>query len=50
MDEGTRDIVGFDIDLMRAICGEIGIKAEYRVVPFVGIISGLNSGKYNSLI
>jgi His/Glu/Gln/Arg/opine family amino acid ABC transporter permease subunit len=49
-DEGTRDIVGFDIDLMRAVCDELGVRAEFRVVPFDGIISGLNSGKYSSLI
>jgi His/Glu/Gln/Arg/opine family amino acid ABC transporter permease subunit len=50
VDDKTHEIVGFDIDLMTAICGELGVKPEFTVVPFDAIISGLNSGKYDCLI
>jgi His/Glu/Gln/Arg/opine family amino acid ABC transporter permease subunit len=49
-DDQTREIVGFDIDLMKAIADQLGVKAEFVVVPFDGIIAGLNSGKYDCLI
>jgi len=49
-DEKTREIVGFDIDLIRAVCDNLGLRAEFIVVPFDGIISGLNSRKYDCLI
>jgi His/Glu/Gln/Arg/opine family amino acid ABC transporter permease subunit len=49
-DDQTREIVGFDIDLMKAIADELGVEVEFTVVPFDGIISGLNSGKYDALI
>lgn len=49
-DDKTRQIVGFDIDLMTAIADELGVTAEFIVVPFDGIISGLNSSKYDALI
>jgi His/Glu/Gln/Arg/opine family amino acid ABC transporter permease subunit len=49
-DDQTREIVGFDIDLMKAIAEQLGVRSEFVVVPFDGIISGLNSGKYDALI
>lgn len=50
VDEKTRQITGFDIDLMRAICENLGVKVDFVVVPFDAIISGLNSGKYDCVI
>jgi len=49
-DVSTGKIVGFDIDLMDAICDKLGVKCEYIVVPFDGIISGLNNNKYDAVI
>ena len=49
-DETTREIVGFDIDLVRAICDNLGLRVEFTVVPFDAIISGLNSRKYDCII
>ena len=43
-------LVGYDIDLMDAICDKLGARCEYVVVPFDGIISGLNSDKYDAVI
>lgn len=49
-DAETGKIVGFDMDLMDAICDKLGVKCEYIVVPFDGIISGLNNNKYDAVI
>jgi His/Glu/Gln/Arg/opine family amino acid ABC transporter permease subunit len=49
-DDKTGEITGFDIDLMQAIAGRLGVTADFVVVPFDAIISGLNSGKYDCVI
>lgn len=46
----TGKLVGYDIDLMDEICDKLGARCEYVVVPFDGIISGLNSEKYDAII
>lgn len=46
----TGKLVGFDIDLMDEICDKLGVQCEYVVVPFDGIISGLNNNKYDAII
>ncbi|MCP4582644.1 MAG: basic amino acid ABC transporter substrate-binding protein [candidate division Zixibacteria bacterium] len=49
-DDESGDLVGFDIDLMTAICKELKLKPEFIVVPFGGIIPGLRSNKYDCII
>jgi len=44
------NLVGFDIDLMNGLTREMGVKAEYVVVPFDGIIQGLLNQKYDAII
>ncbi|MCH7761195.1 basic amino acid ABC transporter substrate-binding protein [candidate division TA06 bacterium] len=44
------NLVGFDIDLMNGLCEEMGVKAEFVVVPFDGIIPGLENEKYDAII
>lgn len=46
----TGEIEGFDIDLMGAICAEMGVEPEYIVTPFDGIIPGLLDHKYDVII
>lgn len=41
---------GFDIELMTEICKEIGVKPEFIVTPFDGIIPGLLEHKYDVII
>lgn len=50
VDPRTRGVVGFDIDLMRALARHAGAEAEFLVVPFDGIIAGLKTGKYDAII
>jgi ABC-type amino acid transport substrate-binding protein len=49
-DDKTGQVTGFDIDLMKAICGELKLKPEFTVVPFSGIIGGLKTNKYDCII
>jgi len=49
-DAKTGKVIGFDIDLMSAICEELGVKCGFTVVPFDGVISGLKNQKYDAII
>ncbi len=46
----NKEIVGFDIDLMRAIGGEAGFNVEFKSVAWDGIFTGLMGGKYDAII
>ncbi|MGC9523589.1 MAG: basic amino acid ABC transporter substrate-binding protein [Anaerolineae bacterium] len=45
-----REIVGYDIDLMRAIADEAGFEVEFRNVAWDGIFAGLAAGEYDAII
>jgi len=49
-DDNTGKLIGFDIDLMTAICHDLKLKPQFVVVPFGGIIPGLRSDKYDCII
>ncbi|MFY1621124.1 ABC transporter substrate-binding protein [Micromonospora sp. WMMD736] len=40
-------IVGFDVDLMNAVAGTLGLTAEYRESDFAKIIPSIQGGTYN---
>ena len=40
-------IVGFDVDLMNAIAGTLGLTADYREADFAKIIPSIQGGTYN---
>jgi polar amino acid transport system substrate-binding protein len=40
-------IVGFDVDLMNAIAGTLGLTAEYREADFAKIIPSIQGGTFN---
>ncbi len=46
--DGT--VVGFDADLMRAIGERIGVRVQFLVVPFDGILAALKNRKYDAVI
>lgn len=46
----TGEVAGFDIDLMKALCQKLRVEPEFIVVPFDGIIPGLNNHKYDAII
>lgn len=41
-----KTVVGFDIDLFRAVAAKLGLKATFSPAPFGAIIPGVSSGKY----
>jgi polar amino acid transport system substrate-binding protein len=46
----TAEPEGFDIDLMNRICSEMGVKPQYVISPFDGIIAGLTTHKFDCII
>ena len=50
VDENTKEIVGFDIDLMKEIAKAAGFTVEFKNTAWDGIFSGLAAGKYDAVI
>lgn len=50
IDPKSGDIAGFDVDLVRALAVELGLRPRFIIVPFDGIIPGLKSGKYDVVV
>jgi ABC-type amino acid transport substrate-binding protein len=48
--DASGEIVGFDVDLMRAVAREAGLEAAFSNQPFAGILPGLSQGKYDAVI
>ncbi len=46
----NKEIVGFDIDLMKAIAEEAGFEVEFKNVAWDGIFAGLAAGEYDAVI
>jgi len=46
----NKEIVGFDIDLMKAVAEEAGIEIEFKNVAWDGIFAGLAAGEYDAII
>ena len=47
VDPASGQIVGFDVDLMNAICGKINCKAEFVTTAWDGIFSALQQGQFD---
>jgi polar amino acid transport system substrate-binding protein len=50
VDESSKDIVGFDIDLMSAIAEEAGLTIEYSNVPWDSLLAGMAQCQYDAAI
>ncbi|HNT74860.1 MAG TPA: basic amino acid ABC transporter substrate-binding protein [Anaerolineae bacterium] len=46
----NKAIVGYDIDLMKAIAKEAGFEVEFKNVAWDGIFAGLAAGEYDAVI
>lgn len=44
--EDGQTIVGFDVDLFKAVAQKLGLEAEFETAPFDSIIAGVGSGRY----
>jgi len=50
VDENTKEIVGFDVDLMKAIADAAGFTVEFKNTAWDGIFAGLAAGKYDAVM
>lgn len=48
--DSKNQLVGFDIDLGNEIAKKIGVKAEYTITDFNGIILALNASKFDMIL
>ena len=49
-DTATKEIVGYDIDLMNEICALVKCKAEFKNTAFDGIFAALQKGDYDAVV
>lgn len=50
IDLETDELVGFDIDLMKAIAEEAGFAVEFHQMEFSGALNGVQQGQYDAAI
>ena len=50
VDEKTKEIVGFDIDLFKAIAAKQGLQVEFINVNFDPLLAGMAKGQYDAAI
>lgn len=50
VDEASKQIIGFDIDLMNAIAKEAGFEVEYSNVPWDSLLAGMAQCQYDASI
>jgi ABC-type amino acid transport substrate-binding protein len=50
VNEQTKEIEGFDIDLMKAIAAKEGLEVEFINVPFDPLLAGMATCQYNAAI
>ncbi|MGD8990099.1 MAG: transporter substrate-binding domain-containing protein [Desulfobacterales bacterium] len=48
--DGSGKLVGFEIELIKDLCGRMNAKCEIVTQKWRGIIEGLNKGKYDAII
>ena len=50
MVDTKKNIVGFDIDFMKAVAKEAGVEVVFKNTAWDGIFGGLDAGKYDAII
>lgn len=50
IDLETNELIGFDIDLMKAIADEAGFAVEFHQMEFSGALNGVQQGQYDAAI
>jgi polar amino acid transport system substrate-binding protein len=50
MVDTNKNIVGFDIDFMKALAKEAGVEVMFKNTAWDGIFGGLDAGKYDAII
>lgn len=47
LDEDGETIIGYNADLLKMICDDLGVELDYQDLPFQGILAGLEAKKYD---
>jgi len=47
LDTDGKTIIGFDVDLFKAVAGKLGLKTDFQSAKFDDIIPGVSSAKYD---
>ena len=50
VDEKSKEVIGFDVDLMKAVADAGGFTVEIKNTAWDGIFAGLAAGKYDAII
>lgn len=50
VDEKTGEIIGFDVDIMKAICGHVNCKVEFVTTAWDGIFAALAQGEFDLVV
>ena len=48
VDEATKEFMGFDVDLMKAIAAEGGLEVTFQNVPWDTLLAGMATGQYDA--
>lgn len=46
----TGELVGFDVDIAKAVAAKLGLKPEFVTTEWSGIIAGLQAGKFDVIV
>lgn len=46
----TGELVGFDVDIAKAVAAKLGVKPEFVTTEWSGIIAGLQAGKFDVIV
>lgn len=49
-DTKTGELVGFDVDIAKAVAAKLGVKPEFVTTEWSGIIAGLQAGKFDVIV
>lgn len=49
-DTKTGELVGYDVDIAKAVAAKLGVKAEFVTTEWSGIIAGLQAGKFDVIV
>jgi cystine transport system substrate-binding protein len=49
-DKKTGELAGFDVEFARALADRLGVKVEFVATEWVGILAGLQVGKYDAIV
>lgn len=44
------ELVGFDVDIAKAVAAKLGVKPEFVTTEWSGIIAGLQAGKFDVIV